>query len=214
VRKGLGFEIGRDLTRTCQANATRGSWQNWLALNAAIVDILCVSENTTGLSGIGVQIGSTATVLRNDTAVGHWGLFNSSATLAATNLIIHGTGPDDIWDSSGVLTLVDCEYSTVMGPATPSSTGQVSGAPVFADAATGDYHTLSNSPGNGQGVDSAANGTLDLDGNAREVNGSTDLGAYELPATPTVTTGAASQVTQTTATIAGTVRSGRPVRRL
>jgi hypothetical protein len=52
-------------------------------------------------------------------------------------------------------------------------------APVFVDATAGDFHEVSGSPTVDAGVNDAANGTTDLDGNPRTVNGATDIGAYE-----------------------------------
>jgi hypothetical protein len=76
-------------------------------------------------------------------------------------------------------------YSTVFqdpgsGAAiTLNETSKQTAAPVFVDATAGDFHQASGSPTIDTGVNDGANGTTDLDGNPRTVNGTTDIGAYE-----------------------------------
>ncbi len=48
----------------------------------------------------------------------------------------------------------------------------------------GNFHELAGSPTIGAGVDSASNGTTDLDGNPRAIQGKTDIGAYEFVPAP------------------------------
>jgi hypothetical protein len=52
-------------------------------------------------------------------------------------------------------------------------------APLFADATGGDFHQLGGSPTIDRGVNDAANGTADFDGDTRTLNGITDIGADE-----------------------------------
>jgi hypothetical protein len=68
-------------------------------------------------------------------------------------------------------------------PTAGSPTNQTS-EPVFANAAGGNFHELSNSPTVGAGANLSDNGTTDLDGNPREIQGKTDIGAYELVPAP------------------------------
>jgi hypothetical protein len=58
------------------------------------------------------------------------------------------------------------------------STNQTA-APVFVDAANGDFHEALGSPTIDKGVNDAANGSFDSDGDARTLNGTTDIGADE-----------------------------------
>jgi hypothetical protein len=75
-----------------------------------------------------------------------------------------------------------------------SATNQT-GAPAFVDEAVGNFHELSSSTATiGQGIDSPLDGTTDLDGNPRELNGTTDIGAYEFIPPPTSTTVGAAPV--------------------
>ena len=55
---------------------------------------------------------------------------------------------------------------------------------MFADAAIGNFHELSDSPTIGAGANLSDNGTTDLDGNPREIQGKTDIGAYEFVPAP------------------------------
>lgn len=54
-------------------------------------------------------------------------------------------------------------------------------APLFADATGGNFHQVAGSPTIDSGVNNAANGTADFDGDARTLNSTTDIGADEAP---------------------------------
>jgi len=62
----------------------------------------------------------------------------------------------------------------------PPGTGNLTNAPVFVNAAGGDYRLLSTSPGINAGNNADAPGVPDLDGNPRIAFGTVDMGAYEL----------------------------------
>lgn len=62
----------------------------------------------------------------------------------------------------------------------------ISTAPIFADAANGNYRLYPGSPGIDAGNNAAVPVSVDLDGNSRIVNGTVDLGAYEFQNTPFV----------------------------
>ncbi|MDR3365754.1 MAG: YDG domain-containing protein [Prevotellaceae bacterium] len=76
-----------------------------------------------------------------------------------------------------------------------------SGSPIT----TGDYHLTNNSTAAINKGDNVQNSTdVDLDGIARKINTTIDLGAYEYPSTaPAVTTATASGVTSTAAILGG-----------
>jgi alpha-tubulin suppressor-like RCC1 family protein len=69
----------------------------------------------------------------------------------------------------------------------------ISTAPVFADAANGNYRLYPGSPGIDAGNNSAAPLAVDLNGNPRIVNGTVDLGAYEFQNSPFIETQPVSQ---------------------
>ncbi|HEY5090237.1 MAG TPA: choice-of-anchor Q domain-containing protein [Polyangia bacterium] len=64
------------------------------------------------------------------------------------------------------------------GAAPPYLTGSVSGAPLFANAAGGDFHLTPQSPAVDHGKTTAA--PTDVDGNPRPQGAAFDIGAYEL----------------------------------
>jgi Divergent InlB B-repeat domain len=170
---------------------------------AVLRDSVCWGEGQ-GNAGIAIGVngsGSFSDTLRNVTTVastpGGIGLYVSSTgsalagTINAWNVIARGTA-DDVeamtgsGGNSATINLTNSNYATIndSGAATsittPGTDGNQTAAPVFADAGAGDFHELAESPTIAAGVTDAANGTLDLDGDPRTVNGKTDIGAYEL----------------------------------
>ena len=61
----------------------------------------------------------------------------------------------------------------------PGGVGNITDEPQFVDAAAGDYRLKTNSPCIDQGSNAFVQGTTDLDGNPRILNGIVDMGAYE-----------------------------------
>jgi PKD domain len=82
-----------------------------------------------------------------------------------------------------------------MGSCPTTRTNEVTGAPVFADAAAGDYHQRYDSPLNDAGDPAPFTATDDLDGLARPV-GRVDLGAYEYQRRPPVVSATATAAGQ------------------
>jgi Bacterial Ig domain len=171
----------------------------------SLIDSLCVSTNPASNSGAGIQSGATAT-LRNDTLVGAYGLY-TDGTADVVNSIIHGS-IDDLY-SNLAPAFTNVEFSTVRNNANPPSPNDnpVSAAPVFVDAAAGDYHEAPASPSVAAGAVDPANGTIDLDGILRTIDGETDIGAYELLGAATATTGTPGAVSDAGATLTGTLNS-------
>lgn len=61
----------------------------------------------------------------------------------------------------------------------PGRMGNITDDPQFMDATAGNYRLKGNSPCINAGNNAAVEGTKDLDGNPRIVNGTVDMGAYE-----------------------------------
>jgi hypothetical protein len=110
----------------------------------------------------------------------------------------------------------DYDVSTISQTG-PSGTGSITSShvynnidPQFLNAAAGDYHLAAGSPLIDQDPKplGIAESTLDFDGNLRIINGARDLGAFERPLVPTVTTGGASAIGTTSATLSGVVNPG------
>ena len=72
-----------------------------------------------------------------------------------------------------------CSHSCTMPD--PGGTGNITNDPQFVDSGAGDYHLNSGSPCIDAGKNSDVQGTADLDGHPRIVNGVVDMGAYEAP---------------------------------
>jgi hypothetical protein len=83
-------------------------------------------------------------------------------------------------------------------------TGNQGTPPTFVNEATGDYRQKAGSVTIDAGVKDGLNGTLDVDGDPRNV-GPPDIGADEYVVAPTATTNPATAVTDVGATLAGSV---------
>jgi hypothetical protein len=186
-------------------------------------------------NAVGVEVDG-ATGLTGDTieATGSAGdgidvenLGSGAVTLAVSNSIIGGgAGGVDVHAtnaSSGTLAVnVDhSDFSSATPSAgnvtvtAPGTNGNVTGAPILANLGSGDLHEAAGSPTIGAGAAGASTGSADFDGDPRVFAAGTacasvDIGAdqFQPAAAPVVTTGAASAVTQSSATLAGTANPG------
>jgi hypothetical protein len=70
-------------------------------------------------------------------------------------------------------------YYCCTTPLPTNGVGNISVPPLFVDPADGDFHLQSNSPCINSGNNAYVYTTTDLDGNARIVSGTVDIGAYE-----------------------------------
>lgn len=144
-------------------------------------------------------VGGTEAAIR---AIGrNSGCACSAATDTLINVIARSrpTGHDIDVSSDGTADMtVDAEHSnfatsTMSDVGAPAKTHLVtdatdqSDAPLFVDAAHGDFHQALGSPTIDAGVDDVANGTTDFDGDPRVIDGTTDIGADELVVGPTPT---------------------------
>lgn len=170
---------------------------------ATLRDSICWAPG----AGLGMETDSSNT-MRNDTIVGgteaaikafgRHGCSCTSATDTLVNVIARSAaaGADLEANSDGTATAnINASYSNY---ATTSTTGTISmdhitgdatdqsASPAFVNASAGDFHEAPSSPTIGAGLNAPANGATDLDGNPRELNGKTDIGAYEfVGASPT-----------------------------
>jgi hypothetical protein len=90
-------------------------------------------------------------------------------------------------------------HSTIVDAA-----GNQSAAPVFANPQAGDYREAAASPTIDHGLDVPLNGAFDIDGDVRRI-GTTDIGADEFVFAPVPTTLPASDVTEHSVTLNGSV---------
>ncbi len=176
--------------------------------DGVMIDSLCWSS---GSGGYAAEANSLSTVAEpsfvNDTLIASGSSGNAVAaeanngtlTLSLNNTIASGTAADILAQAGPSHTVSvtasnsnfgnamdDGGGGTVNVPTAGSATNQTS-APVFDEAAAGNFHELSSSPTIGAGANLTDNGTTDLDGNPREIQGKTDIGAYEFVPAPSCT---------------------------
>jgi hypothetical protein len=184
--------------------------------SGTLTDSVCWSSGSSGIAATLLVASNATATLRNDTLIasGSGGTavsahaFVSTMTINLTNSIARGAGADisvhtelnatakaivnaDHSNYANVQISNEFPGSTTSVTPAGSATNQT-GAPAFVDEAAGNFHELSSSTATiGQGIDSPLDGTTDLDGNPRELDGTTDIGAYEFIPPPTSTTVAA-----------------------
>jgi hypothetical protein len=170
---------------------------------ATLTNSVCWAGNT---GDIALETDSSNT-LRNDSFVGGTRaaivLFGRGCSCPVTNTVVNviaqtfATNAADLEVTSdgSVDHNVNLTYSNFDTTRPSGSASMVhinvdqtdqSAAPLFVDASTGDFHEQSGSPTIDAGTNDSANGSTDLDGTARTINGTTDIGAYEstLPPSP------------------------------
>jgi hypothetical protein len=155
--------------------------------------IVALPGSTAGAVGLHSNGGTSNEVLRNDT------IYSESAQAPAIELEqqdIHGpelilnayntiavnsAGGHDISSTKfSTIVMTHSDYSSTTGAGTVTDGGgQVTAPPLFANAAAGDFQELAGSPTIDAGLTEGANGTLDFEGIPRELDGATDIGAYE-----------------------------------
>lgn len=197
--------------------------------NALLRNSVCWTpsiQNPPPALAVDYQSGNSTATIRNVTAValgnGASGAYllttnGVAIKLTAVNSVINGLFAVAYAEDSGGSGTAELQptYSNIVGPRSnqcnptsscteSASTTNVPGNALFADFA-GNYHQDPMSPTVNRGVDAAANGTKDFDGQPRKIGGKTDIGADELSLPPAVVTGGASDVRKTAAKVAGTV---------
>jgi hypothetical protein len=169
-----------------------------------VVDSLCVGEgegsaamasSTTGTGG------HAQLELRNDTlyasGTGARGLdvYAASFTtnVSAINTIIHGQGAGIVTNGGEInLRLGYSNYENLSLSnetaleQSPAGSDETNEPALFMDAAAGDFEEAADSPTIDAGITEAANGETDLAGRGRAMGTSTDIGAYEAPATTVI----------------------------
>jgi hypothetical protein len=203
VLGGNGVTVDRVLSHAFGGSAS--ACYLFSSANVTIANSLCVAD---GLSALALHQINGSSTLRNDTleapggagatggvAAELSGSFNNTTTLALVNTIAHGAMTDLVAEADNMAStdaIITADHSNfanarfMHGVGGSMATVPVAGwatnqaaAPQFANPGIDDYHELAGSPTRGAGFSSPANGMLDLDGNPRQVGGSTDIGAYE-----------------------------------
>jgi hypothetical protein len=188
-----------------------------------LTDSICWANSSGDVALTLPGLDSATATLRNDTIVaagtGSEGIAANPAfspetmTVEMTNTVARGTATDIlVGAASGAASTVTADHSnfanvdnvggggTITSP-TPGSPTNQTAMPAFAQPGAGDFHELAGSPTIGAGADSPLNGTTDLDGNPREIEGKTDIGALEFVPPPTCAASSAAAKFQTSTTI-------------
>lgn len=173
---------------------------------STFTDSLCVGGSYGGQFGSSGSGTCTLTeTVRNDTFIGgttgfYFLAIHCTDTAAVTNTIMRGASKDIVTDESSGTAKVTADHSnyatvdtSLGGTVTPAGSGSnQTAAPQFVNAAADDFHEASGSPTVDAGLNNAANGSTDLDGNPRTFGASTDIGAYEYIPPPTCQPASAS----------------------
>ena len=161
---------------------------------ATLTDSICWASGANG-KGMEAQTGLNTTItVRNVTleATGSGGIgariqadSPASVTVNMTNVIARGLGSDiSLTEISGATLVANLDHTnhanpTTTGSPTVNETNQQAAAPLFANAAAGDFREAAGSPTIDFGVTSPLNGPFDFLGKPRTINGLTDIGADE-----------------------------------
>jgi hypothetical protein len=145
----------------------------------------CLLSGNSARTGGGVGEGSfgsstsnlnNCTLISNQASAEGGGIFGGTLTNC---IVYYNTAPSGSNYSSATLDHC-CAFPLLNG------TGNLTTAPLFVNLAGGDLHLLPGSPCINAGLNAAAPGPVDLDGNPRIVDGTVDVGAYEwAPVSPT-----------------------------
>jgi hypothetical protein len=154
-------------------------------------DSLCWAEATDAVLGTRFAASSTVVNLRNLTAISETndGLVASASTGQTTvtvrNMIAMARNPSSVdvaANAAGGTVTVNIGYSNFDSRAqtpnatvtSPAANNNQTAAPQFVNAATGNFHQKPSSPTIDHGVANVLNGSLDIDGNARALDGNGD----------------------------------------
>jgi hypothetical protein len=216
LHSGNAFEVdGPSVERVVvKVTPTVGGNGTACVFQGAVVvrDVTCWTRGAAGTSEDALSTGSTTSgnrtsVLRNVTAIVTGGesgraLYaaadnGTTHTLRAFNTIARSDSAADIYLAAfpggttfGHTTNTNYEDTTSVGASTlTDNTPKQTAAPVFVDLVNGDLREAPTSPTIDAGLNDPENGATDPDGVPRTVNGTTDIGAYELALAPSAATG-------------------------
>ena len=146
-------------------------------------------------------VGSAHSTVVNSILAGGPGGADVRTTSGAAAVCPTGCFGNVLLDYSNYDSLIDCAGCSSSPPG--SAHNQIA-APLLVNLAGGDFHQQPGSPTVDAGVNDAANGSADPDGNPRTIGAATDIGAFE-DGHPRAATDPATNVTFTSATLHGSV---------
>lgn len=156
--------------------------------------VVRTSASGTGLAALKLRddrVGGGDVALRNVTAIGmsaqSAGILceTSKGQTTLVNTIARG-GIADV-DASGWGARCEASFSNfrpALSAGLVGTSGNQSAAPLFVDAAAGDFHPTADSPTVDAGTSDALLGSADPDGRPRTLGAAPDIGAYEYPPPP------------------------------
>jgi hypothetical protein len=182
-------------------------------------DSVCVASDA-GAAGVLAGTGIGTIALRNVTAINTnatagtglltQGSGTPSLVVNASNVIAHGVTDVTVKGVTGsdasTLNIDHSDYATksvASGSTLTDGGGHQLGAPKFVNAASGDYREAAGSPTIDTGLDNLANGSLDVEGDPRQI-GTTDIGADEY-VVPVVSAVKATATGSTSASVRATI---------
>jgi Bacterial Ig domain len=200
----LGFGTTSSVDGVISSTTVSGSFGCSVFATGTIKNSMCLASdiNTRGIGANGSGFSYTLT-LRNVTAVSSGspsygiGIDETGATdvvnVNATNVIASGVTSDAHAGATGgaqvAIALDHSDYATRQqsgGTVTTPGTGtNITSAPIFSNAAGGDFHETAGSPTVDAGIDDPLNGTTDFEGDPRTVGAGTDIGGDEYDVPPT-----------------------------
>ena len=132
----------------------------------------------TGNSASGSGGGAAYALLNNCTVMGNWALLSSGGVWNSwlnNSIAYFNSDPRGaVANYLGLMANFSCTTPQPSGGA-----GNFTNAPLFVDAAAGDFRLQTNSPCINAGANAYATTATDLDGNPRVAGGTVDVGAYE-----------------------------------
>lgn len=166
--------------------------------------------NVSGNTGRGISVSSGAATVMNSAVTGNgYGIYVSGGTAKVTNCVVSGNTYQGLYGTGGTATVANCilafndtgvyrlstsltlalSHNDVYGNTTANYSnttdvtgtgGNISADPLFANAATGDFHLTSGSPCIDAGDDGLVTAAeLDMGGTPRISGLHVDMGAFE-----------------------------------
>jgi hypothetical protein len=180
------------------------------------------SFTTPGAEGLFLEANGGSDVVRNSTIVSAAGslgfALEASGTVGTTvatlqNTIVSGGGNGlVVAEETGATMTVNADHDRISGETTASGTYNAgatvtAAAPVFVNAAAGDYREAPNSTAtiDQGGPEGPGDPATDLDGDLRTVGAAPDIGADELPGAPSATATGTAAVASDHVTVLGSV---------
>src|SRR5262249_25912142 len=136
--------------------------------------------------------GASESALTNCTVIGNSAMTGGGADTSAMNncILYYNTGAN-FSESSGCDVGDDCPptpwlNSCCVMPMPQAGIGNITNAPLFVDAANGNFRLQLDSPCINAGNNEYVSSSTDLEGNPRISGGTVDMGAYEFVFTPSM----------------------------